>query len=133
MNASASDSEEQRLFESAVNALRTEIANVGTHLAIDGTTRAIYDRQILAMATDLRRKAQQGQITWAQAAAEANTVRNRVMETLRSRSTPVGRALAQSIKSQGRTLNELVARKTLKRFGSDANFNTLSKTQQNQV
>ncbi|MQX35885.1 hypothetical protein GHC57_05065 [Roseospira navarrensis] len=74
-----------------------------------------------------------GYTAWAQAANEANAIRNTVMDTLRGRSTPVGHALAQSIKSQGRTLNEMVARKTVQLFGPGATFTTLSQARQNRV
>ncbi|MBY6155236.1 hypothetical protein KUV47_18580 [Vannielia litorea] len=128
-----SNPEDRDAFESAIRGLHGELANLGAHGVIDGSTRALYDRQVRAMAEELRRKATMGEITWRQAATEANTVRNTVMDSLRGRSTPLGRALAESLKSQGKTLNEMIARKTLQLFGPNANFNALSTAQQNQV
>ena len=55
------------------------------------------------------------------------------MEIMRSRSTPVGRAIAEQIKSKGKTLNELIAKKALEQFGQNANFNALTPAQQNTV
>lgn len=52
---------------------------------------------------------------------------------VRSRSTPLGRAMAEQMKSSGKTLNELVAKKATSLFGPRVNFNTLSETQKNQV
>ncbi|MQX38594.1 hypothetical protein [Roseospira navarrensis] len=66
MSDATSDAHDQGLFNAAISALHAEIANVGAHLAIDGNVRALYDRQVQAMATELRLQAQQGQITWAQ-------------------------------------------------------------------
>lgn len=122
-----------REFESTIAALRAEIANVGAHGIIDGSARAAYDRQTASFAADLMQRARRGQINWKQAATEAKDVRNIVMEAIRGRSTPVGRAVALAIKPSGRTLNELVARKTLQLFGEGADFNRLTQVQKNKV
>ena len=87
-----------RNSESAMRALEAEIANIGTHLTIDAQARAAYGRQIRAMASDLRRQATNGRITWHEAAEQANTARNTIMDMIRRRSTPVGRAIAESLK-----------------------------------
>jgi len=55
------------------------------------------------------------------------------MEIIRGRSTPVGRAMAEQLKSEGRTLNELIARKTQQIHGNNAVFNQLTPAQQNTV
>jgi hypothetical protein len=120
-------------FEDAITILQAELANVGAHGEIDAATRAAYDRQVRAMSDELRSKAQAGKVTWKQAATEANAVRNTVMENMRWRSTPVGRAYAQSLKSTGKTLNEMIAKKTVELFGKTADFNALSPVQKNQV
>lgn len=56
-----------------------------------------------------------------------------IMEMVRSRSTPPGRAMAEQLKSEGKTLNELVAKKAKSLFGPQANFNNLSEVQKNQI
>lgn len=55
------------------------------------------------------------------------------MDMVRTRSTSLGRAMAERMKTSGVTLNELVAKKTASTFGPKANFNSLSETQENQV
>ena len=85
------------------------------------------------MAEELRAEASGGRISWAQAADKAQTTRNAIMEIIRSRSTPVGRAMAQQLKRQGKTLNELIARKVQQLYGANANFSRLTVTQQNAV
>jgi hypothetical protein len=124
---------DRSLFERAVQALEAEIASAGAHLSIDSAARQAYARQIKAMADDLRARAQVGAITWGEAATQANEARNVVMEIIRGRSTPVGRAMAQRLKSEGKTLNELIARKVEQMFGSEARFASLSQAQQNAV
>ena len=120
-------------FDSAVRALEADVANAAVHMAIDGEVRLAYAMQIRAMADEIRARANSGRITWAQAAEEANGVRNAVMDIVRSRSTPVGRAMAEALKREGRTLNELIARKTLQLHGPNAIFERLSAAEQNAV
>jgi len=128
-----SASGDERLLDAAVQSFEAQLANVGAHLGLDGVTRAQYGRRIAALADDLRRQARAGQITWAQAAEQANEARNAVMDIIRSRSTPVGRALAERLKREGRTLNELIARKVVQLHGPQAEFGRLSPSQQNAV
>lgn len=124
---------DERLLDDAIAGFEAQLANVGAHLSIDGSARAQYQRLIGAMADDLRQQARAGHITWAQAAERANEARNAVMETLRARSTPAGRALAERLKGEGRTLNELIARKVTQLHGPDAKFARLAPSQQNAV
>lgn len=126
-------SRDRSRFEIAIQALEAELANAGTHLTVDAAARRTYAERIRAMADELRARAQRGTITWSEAAAQANEARNVVMEIVRGRSTPVGRAMAQRLKSEGKSLNELVARKVLQMFGPDARFASLSASQQNAV
>ena len=113
--------------------MEAEISNVGAHLALDGATRQAYAAEIRAMAEELRQQALSGRMTWAQAAEQAQSTRNVVLELMRSRSTPVGRALAEQLKREGRTLNELIARKTVQLHGPYADFARLTPSQQNAV
>ena len=124
---------DRQRFEDLIRGFEAQIASVGAHLEIDTSARKAYARQIKAMADELRTQAQRGRISWAQAAQQAQETRNTVMEIIRGRSTPVGRALAESLKQEGRTLNELIARKTLQLHGPEAVFEKLSVSQQNKV
>jgi hypothetical protein len=130
MTADASD---RHYFESTIQALEAELANAGAHLTIDAAARLSYSQQVRAMADDLRNQVVNGRLTWRQAAEEAQQTRNVIMELLRGRSTPVGRALAERLKPEGRTLNQLVAKKAVELFGADANFAKLSAQQQDSV
>lgn len=124
---------DQDIFEQAMRALEAEIANIGTHAAMDGQARQAYAQQIRRMADELRTEARSGRITWKQAAEQAEEARNLIMEMIRGRSTPVGRALAQQIKSEGKTLNELIGRKTQQLFGRGADFQSLTPSQRQAV
>lgn len=125
--------EDKRLFDSAIAALHADVANAGTHLVIDPAARQMYTRLIKEMADRLAAEAASGRITWAQAAEQANEARNVTMEVIRGRSTPVGRAMAEALKREGKTLNELIARKVQQLYGAGARFDTLSAAQKNTV
>lgn len=85
------------------------------------------------MSDELRVMASTARITWAQAALQAVDTRNMVMEIIRTRSTPVGLAVAQKMKQQGKTLNELIAKQTQKLYGNTAIFDELKVEQKNKV
>jgi hypothetical protein len=124
---------DQARFESEIAILKGEVASAAAHLTNDAHIRLTYNRLVKSFADEMRAKASSGQLSWKQAADEAHAARNAIMETLRARTTPVGRAIAESMKREGKTLNELIARKTLQLFGPSANFSTLTAAQQNQV
>jgi hypothetical protein len=132
MNANLQQ-DQQAEFDNAIKALEAQFANAGTHLSIDSTARQIYTREIKRMADVLRSDAMKGKMTWEQAAIRAQEARNVVMGIVRNRSTPVGRAVAQRIKSQGYTLNQLIARQTIRSHGERAVFSRLSITHQNAI
>lgn len=121
------------VFENAVKALEATATSIGAHLEIDATARKIYAREIKAMSDRLRREAAGGKTTWAKAAEQAQTTRNVIMQLSRSRTTPVGRAFAEHKKAEGRGLNALVAEKTAKLFGKNADFAKLGPSKQNRV
>lgn len=131
MDTTAED--DKLLFQSTMDALQGEVANGGVYLTLDPHLRMQYSRMIKEMADELHTKAASGAISWQQAASEAQEIRNTMMEMIRSRSTPVGRAMAQQLKREGKTLNELVARKTLQLYGNNASFNSLTVSAQDKV
>lgn len=124
---------DKKAFEDAIRTLKGEIANMGAHMVIESSVRQAYARQIQAMSHEMQIQVRRGILTWKQAAEQANEVRNIIMESMRFRSTPVGRAVAVKLKAQGKTLNEVIAKKTMEKFGKSANFNNLNPAQQNTV
>lgn len=82
-------------FESAVNALQGDVSAAAARLTIDPRLRLEYAQHIKEMSEDLRAKANTGVISWEKAAREAQETRNLIMEMVRSRSTPPGRAMAE--------------------------------------
>lgn len=131
--ATATKDENQELFEQTIRSLEAQLANAGAHLTIDASARIAYAREIKHMADRLRTEAFTGRITWGQAAQQAQETRNAVMAIIRSRSTSVGRAVAQRIKAQGYTLNDLISRQTSRMYGPGATFSRLTASQRNIV
>ncbi|AOR59407.1 hypothetical protein [Pectobacterium parmentieri] len=120
-------------FEQVISAFQGDMSAAAAQLSIDPRLRLEYSRLIKAMSDELRERANIGILTWEQAAKEAMDARNMTMEMIRAKSTPVGRVLAQKMKLTGKTFNDLVARKTTQLYGGNANFNTLSDIQRNNV
>ncbi len=129
----ATTTADRSAFEHAVQALEAELANAAAHITIDASARQAYMRQIARMSAELREAVGSGRMSWAQAAEQAHEARNTIMDVIRARSTPVGRAMAEQLKREGRTLNELVARSVQKLFGANARFDALSAGQRDAV
>ncbi|MGF1836788.1 hypothetical protein [Photobacterium sanguinicancri] len=85
------------------------------------------------MSEELKRHVLNGKITWVQAAEQAQEARNVIMDLIRSKSSPIGLSIAQRLKSEGKTLNDLVARKTSQLYGRSKVFSRLTAEQQNKV
>lgn len=120
-------------FENKIRALETQISTIGIHLHIDARARMHYMQQVKAMANKLRDDALSGRISWEAAAKEAQETRNLVMEITRKHSTPVGRSIAEYLKKEGKTFNELIERNTYKLYGDKVIFDQLDDLQKNRV
>ena len=121
---------DREAFEREVQALRAEGTAVAAQVIHDARVRTAYQRQIEATIRELRARVQAGQITWAQAAREAHTLRNETLGVMRGRSSPIGRGVAELLKSEGVTLEALLSRYAQRLFGQGADFNDLSPAQQ---
>lgn len=130
---SSMDSQGKREFESKMNAFQGDVSLAAARLSIDPRLRLEYSKRIKLMSNELKAKANVGMITWDQATKEAQATQNLIMDMIRTRSTPLGKAMADRLKLSGKTFNQLVANKTVSMFGRQANFNSLSEVQKNQV
>ena len=124
---------ERGTFEKVIDSMEAQAANIGAHLTIDSSARLAYTREIKRMADILRAEATSKRISWAQAAQQAQETRNLVMAVVRARSSPVGRAMAQRLKANGKTLNEVIALQATRAHGKTVRFSTLSLSQKNAV
>jgi hypothetical protein len=122
-----------QLFEQALAALQGDVATAATVLTHDPIVRHQYQQKIALYVRELRQRVQAGELSWKQAAEEANETRNTTMEALRIRSTPVGKSIAEFLKAEGKSLEDLLARYTRKLFGDGVEFAKLTSSQQEQV
>lgn len=124
---------DRKSFEDAVRLLQSQAATVGAHFEYESALRKQYNVQVEAYVRHLRSEVARGRMTWKAAADDARNTRDAIMQSIRRRSTPVGRALAEAKKPISPTLNELVAKYTTKLHGPNANFNRLTVAQKNAV
>ena len=102
----AQSGEMQALHE-ALEALQATAAHFGTTGQTDARVRMEYQAMTRKAAQDLLAAVQRGEMTPAQAAEQAQTLRNSAMEMMRARTSPTMLAYAKSLKEQGKTLAEL--------------------------
>ena len=95
--------------------------------------REWYKRSIRDYVNTLKKQVAEGKMTWASAADDANRTRNSIMETARKFSSPAGRSKAQSLKPEGKSLETAIKEKTAKLYGEEAEFNSLSSMEKNNV
>lgn len=129
----ALDKDGREEFQHAMAALQGDLTATMATLNIDPKTRLEYGKRIQQMSDELFVKASRGAISWEAAATEASQTRNLIMELMRYRTTPVGKAIAEKLKAEGKTLSDLIITKTESLFGRRVTFGQLSQTQKNQV
>jgi hypothetical protein len=120
-------------FDKAMEQLQVTANQLAVQWTNDPAVRLRYSQGIAAMSSELKMQARLGHLSWAQAAQQANLLRNELMELARRQTTPIGKAWAEQRKLKGKTLNELVANYTVKLHGKNADFTRLTSAQQNQV
>ncbi len=118
-------------FDRAMAILRADVTALAGMVANDAQVRLAYAAQIDTVSRQFVAEVQAGRLTWAQAADEASALRNDVMDLMRGRSSPVGRALAESMKAGGLTRETLLAKYSQDLFGKD--FLSLTARQQDEV
>ncbi len=127
------DEQYRIIFEQTVREMQATAVNFALQMEVDSATRNLYITSIREASIKWRREASSGAISWKRAAEEASFARNEILDHMRGRSSPIGRAAAERMKAQGKTLNELIARKTIENFGPNARFDGLTTAQKNQV
>lgn len=85
------------------------------------------------MADRLRTDVAKGKLTWAEAVQQAQQIQNLLNDAIRARCTPVGRTLAQRLKAEKYSLNQLIARQSRKLYGDTRLFSRLPEAKQNAI
>lgn len=73
----------------------------------DPKVRVEYRQRIRAAADEIMDKVKSGELTPHEGAQQANAIRNQLLKIMRSRSTAVGRSIAEKLKPEGKGLGEL--------------------------
>ncbi|WP_174279524.1 hypothetical protein [Sphingomonas bacterium] len=120
-------------YNRALETIKSDVTVAALHGAWDGTLRGLYTQAIMQMSAELEMQANAGLITWADAAREANRARNEILMATRGRNTPVGRAFSQALKEEGKTLNRMIAEKTIQLKGPGSEFGKLTAAEQELV
>lgn len=118
-------------LETALQLLEAEAANFAFRFTTDSAVRQSYITTIREMSAEIRSNVYQGKITPEQGARFANQQRNVIMESARLRSSPMGRAMAERLKSQGLKFGDLTAKYADDLFGTP--FKDLTVAQKEQV
>jgi hypothetical protein len=85
-------------FERAANEFQSVVNTCAMAGAWEASLRSRYQATIRAAVDKVKRRVAASELTWQQGAEQLNQLRNDCMEMIRARSTPMGRALAQSLK-----------------------------------
>jgi hypothetical protein len=115
----------------AVDGLQGAATSFGTMFIQDAAARGQYIELTRKFAEEIWANYQSGKLSAQQAADAANGMRNEIMEMIRARSSPVGRARAEQLKAKGLRVDELVEKYAQKKFGKA--FAELAETQKTEV
>lgn len=125
--------DDRTAFDRAIAVLRADVTAMAAAVANDAQVRVLYQQQITQAAQALERQALARSITWTQAADQASALRNDIMEVLRGRTSPVGRAMAEQMKKSGMTRATLIGKYTERVFGAGRVFSSLTPADQDKV
>lgn len=97
----------------------------------DSNVRLNYLAEIKTYSDRMLAAVRNGEISVHEAHLEAHNMRNTILESSRLKSSDIGRAYAEGLKKQGRTLQELYAKYAKELF--EKNFEQLDDAQRNMV
>lgn len=114
-----------------LDALRTEFTNFAQRFIQDKDVRAEYMAKAEQASKEILDAVKNGESTAAEGAAQANAMRNGLLDAGRLKSSDVGRAVAESEKASGLTMDELLAKYSRELFQKE--FSSLGTAEQDAV
>jgi len=114
-----------------LDALRTEFTNFAQRFIQDKDVRADYMTKASQASDEILNVVKTGDATAAEGAAQANAMRNGLLEAGRLKSSDIGRAVAESEKASGLTMDALIAKYSDQLFHKE--FSTLGTAEQDAV
>jgi hypothetical protein len=125
------DSENKDELSRSLRALDQTTLNFSWRMIKDHQVRTHYLKHSKETAHEIYKAVKKHRISPQQGAKEANRIRNDIMAMMRIRSSEIGRAAAEKIKPNPRTLNELEIKYARKEFNQE--FSALNKPQKDYV
>lgn len=125
------EEDEKQLVSIAVSTLQAEGILFANRYINDAKVRQNYIRLTSQASLEMRQKIALNQMTPAQAADQANKMRNEIMMRARKMSSDIGLAKAQKLKSTPKTLDALTQHYAHKKFQTA--FDQLPETKRNAV
>lgn len=129
--------DDRAVFDAAIDALQGDVAAAAAIITNDTHVRGLYQIKVTEAARALERDALSGKITWDAAARQASALRNDIMELMRGRTSPIGKAVAEFLKKEGLTRETLIPKYTQRLFDkglvSSKTFSELSAVDQDKV
>ncbi len=111
--------------------LRDAFVDFGSRFIKDANVRADYVAKSGRYSDQIVERVNRGEITAREGAAEAQSMRNGLMDAGRLKSSDIGRAAAELEKATGKTMDELLAKYSRQLFSRE--FAELSTTEQDAV
>lgn len=122
---------EDRFLNQELAKLETTSIAFAQQVIPDAKVRQEYIKQIKVMSADLAKQVSKGALSPSDAAKQAQSMRNIIMEAQRGKSSSLGLAIATFMKREGKTLPELETKYAKSIYGR--NFSDLSDSQKNIV
>jgi hypothetical protein len=120
----ASDPARQRL-EAALTELDSGAVGFAVRFIQDAGVRQQYRQSVRQAGAEISADVAAGRITPEQGAMRAQQLRNEIMALARARTSDLGRAMAERLKFEGKTFEELTARYAARLFKQDVATLTL--------
>ena len=98
------------ILHQALLDLESEAVNFAQRFIKDDTVRANYVARAKTYSEDILQRVKDGRLSPKAAAAEANEMRNGLLEAARLKSSDIGRAVAEAEKATGLTMEQLMAK-----------------------
>jgi len=118
-------------IQSAIASFESSAINFGIRFIPDSMVRVEYNLKAKKFSAEIMAQIKSGKISNLEGATRASELRNVLMDSMRGKSSEIGRAYAVSQKTNGKSLLELESKYAKKLF--EQPFDKLKPTQQNQI
>lgn len=122
---------QDRVLQDALDSLRSEIGNFSQRFIQDAGVRADYVAQAEGVPQEILAKVQSGELTAAEGAEQAHSMRNALLDSARLKNSDIGRAVSEAEKASGLTMEQLLAKYANRLFNKE--FSALTVSEQDAV